>query len=67
MLSLRQIRRIKHASPLELRKFRVYGFSGKRTTRLVALLSPLAKVPILEELMHSYYSALLVKPLSAGS
>jgi SAM-dependent methyltransferase len=61
MLSLRQVRRIMRASPLELRQFRVYGFSGK-TNRLAALFAPLVKVPVIEELVHSYYSALLVKP-----
>ncbi len=63
MLSLRKIRRVMKASPFEVRQFRVYGFSGKGN-RLAPLLSPLAKVPVLQELMHSYYSALLMKPAS---
>jgi hypothetical protein len=66
MLSLRQIRRIMRASPFQLQQCRVYGFSG-RSNRLSPLLAPLVKVPILEELMHSYYSALLVKPSRSGS
>ncbi|HEU4687604.1 MAG TPA: class I SAM-dependent methyltransferase [Vicinamibacterales bacterium] len=61
MLSLRKIRRVMRASPFQLREFRVYGFSGKANP-LAPVLSPLAKVPVLQELFHSYYSALLVKP-----
>ena len=60
MLSLRQIRRVMKASPFELRQFRVYGFSGKAHS-LAPLLSPLAKLPVLQELFHSYYTALLLK------
>ena len=60
MLSLRRIRRILRDSPFEIRHFRVYGFGG-RSNRLALLASPLAQVPVLQELLHSYYSALLGK------
>ena len=60
MLSLRQIRRIMRASPFELRWFRVHAFSG-RTNRLARVAAPLTRLPILEEFLHSYYTAILVK------
>jgi SAM-dependent methyltransferase len=60
MLSLRQIRRVMRSSPFELSQFRVYGFSGK-ANRVAPVLAPLARVPVLQELFHSYYSALLIK------
>lgn len=66
MLSLRQIRRVMKASPFQLRQFRVYPFSGK-ANRLAPVLSPLARVPVLQELFHSYYSALLMKSPHAAS
>jgi SAM-dependent methyltransferase len=60
MLSLRQIRRVLKDSSFELLQFRVFGFSG-RANKLARLLSPLSKVPVLRELVHSYYTALLIK------
>ncbi|MGO9598648.1 MAG: class I SAM-dependent methyltransferase [Isosphaeraceae bacterium] len=61
MLSLRRIRRVLRDSPFELVQFRVLGFGGK-TNRLAVLASPLAQVPVLQEVFHSYYTALLAKP-----
>jgi len=66
MLSLRRIRRVMRTSPFELNQFRVYGFSGKANP-LAPVLSPLARVPVLQEFFHSYYSALLIKPPHAAS
>lgn len=60
MLSLRQIRRVMRASPFAVRRFRVHGFS-ERTNRLARAAAPLTQLPILEEFLHSYYSAILVK------
>jgi hypothetical protein len=60
MLSLRQIRRILKQSPFDEKEFRVEGFGGK-SNPLARFASPLAKVPVLDELMHSYYTVLLVK------
>jgi hypothetical protein len=61
MLSLRQIRRVLRDSSFELLQFRVFGFSG-RANKLARLVSPLSSVPLLRELLHSYYTALLLKP-----
>ena len=60
MLSLRQIRRVLKNSAFELLQFRVFGFSGQ-AHKLARLVSPLSRVPVLRELLHSYYSALLLK------
>jgi SAM-dependent methyltransferase len=60
MLSLRRIRRLLRESPLDLVKFKVFGFSGRRH-KLAALSSWLVRLPVLEEFLHSYYTALLVK------
>ena len=61
MLSLRQIRRVMRASPFDVQRFRVHGFTG-RTNPLARVVAPLTQLPILEEFLHSYYSAILVKP-----
>ena len=60
MLSLRKIRRVLRDSPFEVIRFQVRGFGG-RSHRLARLASPLANVPILQEIFHSYYTALLAK------
>jgi SAM-dependent methyltransferase len=60
MLSLRKIRRVLRDSPFEVIQFQVQGFSGK-SNPLARLASPLAKVPIVREFVHSYYTALLAK------
>jgi len=61
MLSLRKIRKVLRQSPFKTLKFSVFGFSGNKRG-LARLASPLARLPILNELFHSYYTALLVKP-----
>lgn len=61
MLSLRAIRRILSASPLEVLSFRTFGFSG-RVVPAAGLLSLLAQVPIVQEVFHSYYTAVLRRP-----
>ena len=61
MLSLRQIRKVMRASPFDLVEFQTLGFGGK-SNRLARFAAPLAKRPFLDEIMHSYYTALLVKP-----
>ncbi len=61
MLSLRAIRRTLRASPFEIASFTTYGFSG-RVVRAAAVLSALAHVPLLEEVFHSYYAAVLRRP-----
>lgn len=60
MLSLRQVRSILRQSDFTVREFRVFGFGGRRN-RWTSFAAPLAKVPLLDELMHSYYAATLVK------
>ncbi|MGH7139749.1 MAG: class I SAM-dependent methyltransferase [Pirellulales bacterium] len=61
MLSLRGVRRVMAASPLVVRRFQVYGFAGRRL-RCARLLSGAAQLPLLDEVFHSYYAAVLVKP-----
>ena len=60
MLSLRQIRRILHESPFQLQEFRLFGFGGRKN-KLARLLQPFAQLPWLDELLHTYYTALLIK------
>jgi SAM-dependent methyltransferase len=60
MLSLRRIRKVLNESPLRLLEFRVTGFSGK-SNRFARVFAPLARLPVLQELLHSYYTALLEK------
>lgn len=61
MLSLRDVRRLLEQSPFELQQFRTFGFGGKRH-KLARLAAPLAGAPLLCEVFHSYYTALLAKP-----
>jgi hypothetical protein len=61
MLSLAQCQRILSQNDLKLERFQVYGFSG-RAHAGAKLFSALAKVPLLKEVFHSYYTALLRKP-----
>ena len=67
MLSLRQIHRILKDSPFKVRSFDIHEFSGN-TNKLASLIAPLAKLPILQELFHSYYTMLLEKltPIPSG-
>jgi SAM-dependent methyltransferase len=65
MLSLRQIRRVMRASPFDVRRFCVHGFSERRS-RLARVAAPLTQLPVLDEFLHSYYSAILVKPSAAA-
>ncbi len=61
MLSLRGVRQALAASPFELRSFRVYGLrSGRGAVGQIAGVA--ARVPVVNELLHSYYAAVLVKP-----
>jgi 2-polyprenyl-3-methyl-5-hydroxy-6-metoxy-1,4-benzoquinol methylase len=60
MLSLRQVRKIFRQSPFELTAFEIFGFSG-RTNALARSVSSLAKIPMLREFFHSYYTAMLTK------
>lgn len=63
MLSLRRIRQILRASKFEVLSFNVHGFTGK-VNRVARFASQLARVPLLEEVFHSYYTAVLRKPLA---
>jgi 2-polyprenyl-3-methyl-5-hydroxy-6-metoxy-1,4-benzoquinol methylase len=60
MLSLRQVRRTLEDSQFKLVDFRVRGFGGNKN-KLAKYFAPLARIPILDEVLHSYYTALLVK------
>jgi SAM-dependent methyltransferase len=60
LLSLRQVRNVLRASPFELSAFQVHGFSG-RVNPVARALAGLAHLPLLRELFHSYYTAVLVK------
>ena len=61
MLSLRQCEAVMSQSSLELVRFDVHGFRGKGYP-LSRSLAGLAKVPVLRELFHSCYTAVLCKP-----
>jgi SAM-dependent methyltransferase len=61
LLSLRLCRQAMTRSKLRLVRFDVHGFGG-RTNRLARSFAFLAKVPIAQELFHSYYTAVLQKP-----
>jgi SAM-dependent methyltransferase len=65
LLSLRAIRRVLRESPFQVTRFRVHGF-GRRTSALARLLAPAARIPGLNELLHSYYTAVLRKSGEAG-
>jgi SAM-dependent methyltransferase len=60
MLGLRQVRKVFQKCPFELTQFQVFGFSGK-VNPLARPVSFLARVPVLREFFHSYYTALLTK------
>jgi SAM-dependent methyltransferase len=64
MLGLWQIRPLLAVSGLEVVEFRTWPISS-RHSRLARLLRPLAQVPIAREFFHSYYTAILRKPLSS--
>jgi SAM-dependent methyltransferase len=60
MLSLRGVKKVLRASPFRLDQFRVHGFSGRRHPVAWAL-SAMASIPLLREVFHSYYTAVLSK------
>ena len=61
MLSLRGVRQVLRSSPFELRSFRVHALrSGRGKAGRVAALA--ARLPLINEVFHSYYTAVLVKP-----
>jgi SAM-dependent methyltransferase len=60
LLSLRQIRKILDQSDLIVEQFQVHGYSG-RGHRLSRVLGGLARIPLAQELFHSYYTAVLRK------
>jgi SAM-dependent methyltransferase len=66
LLSLRVARKELASSPLQLSSFRVHGFSGRKNPAARAF-SLLAKVPLLRELFHSYYTAVLTKPAQTAA
>lgn len=59
MLSLRQVKRLMKQSGFRV-EFTVHGFSG-RANPLARGLAFLSKVPVLNEIFHSSYSAVLTK------
>ncbi len=61
MLSLRRVRAILRKSPFDMTHFTVHGYSG-HTHPGAKVLSFLAKVPVVKEVFHSYYTAVLTKP-----
>lgn len=60
MLSLRQVRQVLKESPCTIRRFTVHGFGG-RQRKWARAASWMARLPILNEAFHSYYSAVLIK------
>jgi SAM-dependent methyltransferase len=60
MLSLRKTRKVLDDSPFSNIRVEVYGFSGK-AHKWARLLGSLARLPVANELLHSYYTALLTK------
>lgn len=64
MLSLRGVRKALQSSPFELQSFQVFGLRGGRGA-VGRMAGVAARVPLLNELLHSYYAAVLVKPLRA--
>lgn len=64
LLSLRRIRAVLRETPFRLEHFRVHGYSGK-SYAIARLASLLAHAPVLQEVFHSYYTALLKKPQAA--
>jgi SAM-dependent methyltransferase len=65
MLSLRAVRKVLQASPFDVARFEIHGYSGRRFSG-ARVFSPLAKIPVLRELFHSYYTATVVKPGGHG-
>ena len=62
MLSLRQIRRILRHTDLVLEEYKVRGYCGPHHL-LGSVLRGLSRLPVAQELFHSYYTAILRKPL----
>ena len=56
MLSLRRVKKVLQGSEFGLVKFQTHGFGGTRS-KLLHRLRFLSKLPGLDELMHSYYTA----------
>jgi len=61
MLSLAQVRKILRDSRFEVSEFRVHTFSGSRS-KLAGKCRWLTRIPVFNELFHSYYTAVLRKP-----
>lgn len=61
MLGLRGVRQALQSSAFELRSFRIHGLLSGRG-KAGQLLSLAARLPLLQEMFHSYYTAVLVKP-----
>ena len=55
MLILRKVRKIVQASEFHSIQFKVHGFSGARS-KLLYWLRSLSRLPLLDELLHSYYT-----------
>jgi SAM-dependent methyltransferase len=65
MLSLRKVRKILQASEFQNIQFKVHGFSGARS-KLLHRLRSLSRLPLLDELLHSYYTIRALKqPVSS--
>lgn len=60
-LSLRGVRRVLAQSPLRLESFQVWTYSAAAGP-LARALGGMARLPLFDELFHSYYTALLRKP-----
>lgn len=59
-LSLRGIRRVLRRSSFDVEEFRVHALSGS-THAFARPASWLSRIPVLREIFHSYYTAVLVK------
>jgi hypothetical protein len=55
MLSLRRVKKVLHKSEFGFINFQAHGFGGTRS-KLLYRLRVLSKLPVLDELMHSYYT-----------
>ena len=60
MLSLRRVHRVLEQSPFDVQRFTVHGFGGNQR-KWARAASWMARLPIVNEAFHSYYSAVLVK------
>lgn len=61
MLSLRAVKQALRSSPFKVRSFQVYGLrSGRGAAGRMAKMA--ARLPVVNEVFHSYYAAVLVKP-----